>query len=136
MYQLKEIGKIDHRVVSFYFTENGQGSIIKFGSYDKEAISGNANNFHIFKTSKKDSWQLDFKSLVISSGSVEQDMAVNNGQLVIDVMRPYFTMPDKDYRNLEKIVKNKLTIKDGLKCNETVSEQFRCYWGSSCDSLS
>jgi len=63
MYELKNNGFLTNNVVSFYYRTTG-GSIIKFGSYDKAGLK-DPKKFYVFKTTVKNEWSLNLKSVTI-----------------------------------------------------------------------
>lgn len=69
MYQLKDSGFLTQNVVSFYFRKDN-GSIIKFGSYDKEGLN-DPSKFYIFKTNKTTDWAINLSGIKVKNSSLE-----------------------------------------------------------------
>lgn len=90
MYQLKQQGKIDHLVASFFvMMNNGNSSSIKFGSAD---VSGQKQYSQMTNLKTNDIYSWHLKSNVVRIGGVEVSRA---SQFIdLDPQLPYIYVPD------------------------------------------
>jgi hypothetical protein len=93
MYQLKNTGKIDHMIASFYITKSaGNSSSIKFGSYDEEGIAPGAS-LAMYRARGLD-WQLSAKDLSVNG----HDLSGGKMRVIsFDMSLPYLYLPSQDF---------------------------------------
>lgn len=79
--------------VSLYARDDNGLSLIKFGSYDKEAMTDQGYHLKLYKTQGVHTWALKTTYASINS----REIFSGNRNFVLDPQNPYIYLPAKDW---------------------------------------
>ena len=92
-------GLIDHKIVSIYtHMERGNHSIIKFGSWDSNALKKNTS-LNLHKTESPKIWSLTGASMMFRTYVGTLKRRIN-----LSPEYPYIYLPDNDWKRIQSIL--------------------------------
>lgn len=123
MYNLKAEGFIDHNTVSFFIKpDSSNGSMIKFGSFDRSGIM-DGQNIEVYKTIDKTRWSINGNNIYANNHVV----TTSQREFSFNMHLPYIYIPDDDFKNFASAMAQ---FHLNIKCSDTLNG---CKLETPCD---
>lgn len=115
---------IDQVMVSIYTQTNGH-SVLKFGSYDHEAMLG-YSDISIFPTIDKNSWAIRTSWMGVMSNEINGQEEVYNSdhQFLIDPQIPFIYLPSNIYNDFKKAAQR---AHPNIQCTRGTGDDSHCF---------